>query len=85
MKMKIIIFRLFAFLGLLNSSSMAMAQSPILVDDDSTAPMPNGATWATAFADLQDAIDNASSSQEVWIARGEYRPVGGTPTRASTF
>ncbi len=74
-----------AVLGLLCFTSIAHAQSPILVDDDSTAMMPDGSTWSNAYSDLQEGINAASSGQEVWVARGEYLPTGGTPSRASTI
>lgn len=34
----------------------------------------NGLTWASAYTDLQDAIDNANSGDEIWIAQGTYYP-----------
>jgi hypothetical protein len=52
---------------------------PILVDVDA----PNGGdgkTWATAFNNLQDAIDagEACESPEIWVAEGTYAPSDNT-------
>ena len=32
----------------------------------------NGASWSNAFINLQDALDDASAGQEIWIAKGRY-------------
>lgn len=43
---------------------------------DASAPAGgDGASWLTAYADLQDALTTASSGQEVWVAGGTYLPV----------
>src|SRR5690606_33093528 len=64
----------------------ALAQ--IHVDADA-APGGDGASWATAFPDLQDGLAAAAAlSQagpvEVWVAEGVYRP-GPAGNRAATF
>lgn len=49
----------------------------IYVNDDSpcTPGTENGETWATAWKDLQDALDNAASTgREIWVAEGIYKP-----------
>lgn len=38
----------------------------------------DGASWATAYNDLQDALDLADSGSQIWIAAGTYRPTQGT-------
>jgi hypothetical protein len=40
-------------------------------------PGADGLSWATAFSDVQDALDRATCGCEVWIAGGTY-----TPTRS---
>lgn len=43
---------------------------------DASAPAGgDGASWSTAYADLQDALTTAASGQQVWVAGGTYRPV----------
>ncbi|MEQ9616775.1 MAG: right-handed parallel beta-helix repeat-containing protein [Phycisphaerales bacterium] len=64
----------------------------LFVDEDSTAVTPDGATWATSFPNLRDALDAADASgavTEIRIADGTYTPDTGasaTPgDRAATF
>lgn len=50
-----------------------MAQTVWFVDDDAP-PEGAGTSWATAFDDLQDALDDAEEGDEIWIAEGTYVP-----------
>lgn len=34
----------------------------------------NGTSWTDAFTDLQEAIDSANSSDQIWVATGTYYP-----------
>ncbi len=34
----------------------------------------SGASWLDAFTDLQDALSTAGAGDEIWVARGIYRP-----------
>ncbi len=43
------------------------------VDADVSAPSPDGATWGSAFADLQAALGTAGCT-EIWVAEGTYVP-----------
>ncbi len=43
------------------------------VDVDNTNPS-SGTDWASAFTDVQDALDVAVSGDQIWIAEGDYRP-----------
>lgn len=74
---------LLAILGLV----LPCAADTIFVDD--TAP-PNGdgATWSSAFTDLQDALDTARldpAIDAIHVADGVYRPDRGTLDEALSF
>jgi hypothetical protein len=51
----------------------AAARSIIYVDVDAPAG-GDGASWITAFNDLQDALDASVDGNQLWIAEGEYTP-----------
>lgn len=38
----------------------------------------DGSSWADAFRDLQDALDDAIAGEEIWVASGVYKPETGT-------
>ena len=40
----------------------------------SAAAGGNGSSWATAYKDLQAALDVAVSGDEIWVAKGTYKP-----------
>ncbi len=53
--------------------------SPLYVHvDEHALPGGDGTSWATAFTDLQDALDAAETSadpnREIWLAGGTYTP-----------
>ncbi|PRP96789.1 putative outer membrane protein pmp20 precursor [Enhygromyxa salina] len=52
-----------------------LCDGPILVDLDA-APGGDGMTWATAFDEIQTALDAGSecTNPQLWIAEGQYAP-----------
>lgn len=63
------------------------AQSQIYVDKAATGAN-NGSSWADAYTDLHDALDNSVSgigaNDEIWIAGGIYKPDPVTGIAATT-
>ena len=61
-----------------------LATNVLRVDVDSMAPVPDGASWASAYASLQAALDRAAvlnmdgnannDVSQIWIAEGTYIP-----------
>ncbi len=62
--------------GLAFLAGLAFPAHPAVwhVDKDSTCDTPDGLTWATAYCEIQPAIDaaNAGGGGEVWVAEGVY-------------
>ncbi|MFK7960251.1 MAG: right-handed parallel beta-helix repeat-containing protein [Phycisphaerales bacterium] len=56
---------------------------------DAQAGPGTGASWASPYNDLQDALDEAladpASVDEIWLANGVYRPDRGTSNRSLAF
>jgi hypothetical protein len=46
------------------------------VNAASTAPVPSGESWASAFTRINDALSVATSGDQIWIARGLYDDEG---------
>ena len=65
-------FRLIILLVVLGAGP-AHAQDTLYVDTDAPGAN-NGTSWTDAYTDLQTAINNASSSSELWVAEGVYKP-----------
>ena len=56
----------------------AAGASVLYVNAAASGPTHDGASWATAFTDLQAAIAASGASDEIWVAAGTYKPTSGT-------
>jgi hypothetical protein len=58
----------------LPSEAFDKADDIYYVDASSTASDPDGLSWATAFKDIQSAVDIAAEKfgGQVWVAKGNY-------------
>jgi len=66
--------------GVLLASGGVSLCAPIYVDQGVAGAGEDGASWATAYRDLQAALSaDAAGTAEVWVASGTYVP-GNTPT-----
>ena len=65
--------------------AQAQPSDAILVDVDNTSGTQDGTAWSTAYPDLQAALDDASSSNEIWVAEGTYTPDPGGTDRTKSF
>ena len=61
--------------ALLAVAGLRPAHAQIYVDKDASSG-GDGSSWTDAYTDLQTAIDNATSSNEIWVAEGIYKPNG---------
>ncbi len=75
-------------LFLLSSATRILGQV-VYVDVDAKGSVHDGSSWCDAFTDLQDALDLAASSPttsfEIRVAGGTYKPDRGTGDATMTF
>ena len=70
--MKKIVITLTAILFI--TISTMTAQTTWYVDSASKAGNPTGKSWANAFPLLQTALDSAIAGDQIWVAKGTYKP-----------
>jgi len=60
--------------GTLSIDSIGGGNSSIWHVNHANGSPGDGTSWAQAFLDLQDALDVASSGDQIWMAQGTYTP-----------
>ena len=70
--------------ALLAVAGLRPAHAQIYVDKSANGAN-DGTSWTDAYTDLQDAIGNASSSSEIWVAEGVYTPDPGGTDQSKSF
>src|SRR5688500_4994643 len=75
-KLQLVFGLLFLFTFSCIDKANAQGAQVIYVRKGASAP-GDGASWATAYPDLQQALAAATTlpgNKEIWVARGEYKP-----------
>ena len=65
---------LLALLFVVLAPTLATAQTTYYVDGATGSDANAGTSWGTAFATLTEALAQAGSADEIWIAEGTYTP-----------
>ncbi|MHB9057098.1 MAG: hypothetical protein ACYC2P_13285, partial [Paludibacteraceae bacterium] len=75
---KVLLFILFI------CTAITTAQTIIYVKADA-AGSNNGASWTNAYTSLQSALTSAVSGNQIWVARGTYKPTTPGGDRSISF
>jgi len=65
-------------LMILLALSATMLSAAVVYVDENASGNADGSTWTNAYIYLQEALENASSGDEIWVAAGTYYPDDGT-------
>ena len=66
----------FSIFLLLILTATASHAAVFRVNAASTAPTPDGQSWATAYPSIQPAVAAAASGDELWVAASTYTGTG---------
>lgn len=69
----------FTFFGII---TCLFSQKTWHVDSATSSVNPDGLSWASAFANLHTALNVAQSGDEIWVAKGTYKPTSGNDRNA---
>ncbi|NQY04959.1 MAG: hypothetical protein HRT68_01845 [Flavobacteriaceae bacterium] len=68
------VYNAFVDRGCYETGSNSQQQNNIRYVDKDATGLNNGTSWADAYVDLQDALQNVIFGDQIWIAEGVYTP-----------
>ena len=71
--------------ALVVSFAVSVARADIVFVNHAATGGNTGQSWANAFTSLQSALASADPGDQVWVAKGTYRPASAGGARDATF